>query len=222
MPGGCGIRPGHRAESRWWREELNAMPIREKTLIPGLVGMFIGSALCSVAAAAATPDVQSAQQKPPAVPTVRVASFASPEPSNPSPPVEPVRPVKAWVAPAEGEITSGFGERWGSVHKGVDIANDIGTPIRASSSGTVIDSGPASGYGRWIRIAHRGDVVSIYGHIEESFVVVGQPVRAGQLIAAMGDRGESTGPHLHFQIELSGVAVDPVLFYRGVSTRLTL
>ncbi|MGP4021501.1 M23 family metallopeptidase [Saccharopolyspora sp. 5N708] len=194
------------------------MTIREKTVIGGLVGLLVGSALCSAGAVATALAVQSAQQQhSPAAPD-RVAHLAARSPHDSGSPADP---AKVWVAPAEGEITSGFGERWGSLHKGVDVANDIGTPIRASSAGTVIDSGPASGYGLWIRIAHQRDVVSIYGHIDESLVVVGQQVRAGQLIATMGDRGESTGPHLHFQIEVAGVPVDPVLFYRGAAARLT-
>ncbi|WP_407690533.1 M23 family metallopeptidase [Saccharopolyspora rhizosphaerae] len=99
------------------------------------------------------------------------------------------------------------------MHKGVDIANDIGTPIRAASAGTVINSGPASGYGLWVRVAHPDDTVSTYGHIDSSQVQEGQEVQAGDLIATMGNRGQSTGPHLHFQIEVGGEPVDPVSFY---------
>ncbi|WP_308198001.1 M23 family metallopeptidase [Saccharopolyspora soli] len=194
------------------------MSIREKTVIRGLVSLLGASALCSAGVVAATLAVQGAQQVPPTAAPDRIAQFAAQASRDLGPPVDPAR---MWVAPTAGEISSGFGERWGTVHKGVDIANDIGTPIRASSSGTVIDSGPASGYGLWIRISHQRDIVSIYGHIDESFVEVGQQVRAGQLIATMGDRGESTGPHLHFQVEVSGVPVDPVLFYREVAARLT-
>ncbi|MEB3369409.1 M23 family metallopeptidase [Saccharopolyspora mangrovi] len=106
------------------------------------------------------------------------------------------------------------------MHKGIDIANDVGTPIRAASAGTVIDSGPASGYGLWIRIAHANDTVSTYGHIDSSQVEVGRKVQAGDLIATMGNRGQSTGPHLHFQIEIEGEAVDPVPFY-GEARMLT-
>ncbi|WP_460961654.1 M23 family metallopeptidase [Parasphingorhabdus pacifica] len=101
------------------------------------------------------------------------------------------------------------------MHYGVDIANAIGTPVFAGASGEVIDSGPASGYGRWVRIRHSGDVVTVYGHVHESFVEVGQRVERGQRIAAIGNRGQSTGPHLHFQLEVSGEPVDPADFYEA-------
>ena len=118
-----------------------------------------------------------------------------------------------WVAPTWGELSSGFGMRWGEMHEGVDIANDLGTPIRAASAGTVVDSGPASGYGLWIRIDHGRGVVTTYGHVHETRVGVGQKVESGRTIATLGSRGNSTGPHLHFQIDVSGKAVDPVAFY---------
>lgn len=127
---------------------------------------------------------------------------------TPPPEAEP-----SWTAPAAGRLSSEFGSRWGAMHLGVDITNAIGTPVLAAADGTVIDSGPASGYGLWVRVRHEGDVVTVYGHVQESSVHVGQNVRRGQRIAAMGDRGRSTGPHLHFQLEVSGKAVDPVVFY---------
>jgi murein DD-endopeptidase MepM/ murein hydrolase activator NlpD len=121
------------------------------------------------------------------------------------------RAAEAWVNPATGRVTNGFGNG----HRGVDIANAVGTPIYAGSGGTIISSGPASGYGLWVRIQHPNNVITIYGHINESLVQVGQPVAAGQQIATMGNRGYSTGPHLHFQVEAGGRAVDPFDFYRS-------
>ena len=126
----------------------------------------------------------------------------------------------AWVAPAAGTISSRFGTRWGSFHKGVDIANDVGTPIRAGSSGTIISSGPASGYGLWVRVEHPDNTISVYGHIDSSNVKVGQQVGAGEQIARMGNRGNSTGPHLHYQIEVGGNPVDPERFYADRGARL--
>lgn len=143
-------------------------------------------------------------------------SYRAAGPTAPVPAIEKGAPAvdpAPWVAPTWGEISSLFEMRWGEMHKGVDIANNLGTPIRAASSGTVIDSGPASGYGLWIRIDHGNGVVSTYGHINESYVQVGQKVESGQPIAALGNRGNSTGPHLHFQIEIGGVPVDPIQFY---------
>ena len=87
--------------------------------------------------------------------------------------------------PTDGILTSGYGMRWGSLHAGVDLANAIGTPILAVMDGTVIDSGPASGYGNWIRIKHDDGSMSVYGHMETLDVKVGERVKAGQKIAGM-------------------------------------
>ena len=114
------------------------------------------------------------------------------------------------VVPAEGRFTSGFGVRDGVPHKGIDLANAIGTPIVATADGVVIDAGPASGFGLWVRVRHVDGTVSTYGHVDRFVVRVGQVVSAGQLIALMGNRGESTGPHLHFEITPpGGTQVDP-------------
>ncbi|WP_409496855.1 M23 family metallopeptidase [Amycolatopsis sp. cmx-11-12] len=119
-----------------------------------------------------------------------------------------------WTIPTSGTCTSKFGYRGSEFHKGLDIGTPIGTPILAANSGTVISSGPASGYGLWVRIQHRDGIVTIYGHNDHNLVREGQSVQAGQPIAAVGNRGASTGAHLHLQIEANGQAVDPVEFYR--------
>ena len=112
--------------------------------------------------------------------------------------------------PASGTFTSGFGPRWGSFHSGIDIANALGTPIYAAMAGTVIDSGPAQGYGNWIRIRHDDGSITVYGHMQTLAVSVGQRVAAGEYIAGMGSLGFSTGSHLHFEIWPDGAnAVDP-------------
>lgn len=124
------------------------------------------------------------------------------------------------VRPAEGAYTSGYGMRWGTLHGGVDIANVEGTSILAVEDGTVIDSGPAQGYGQWIRIRHEDGSISVYGHMQSLYVAVGEQVHAGQEIAGMGSLGFSTGSHLHFEIWPDGAtAVDPApwLAARGIS-----
>lgn len=125
----------------------------------------------------------------------------------------------AVVRPAQGRLTSTYGARGGSVHYGVDIANSIGTPILAAMAGEVIDSGPASGFGLWVRLQHDGGLITVYGHINESLVSVGQTVGAGEQIATMGNRGQSTGPHLHFEVHQDGSKIDPLpwLRSRGIS-----
>ena len=125
-----------------------------------------------------------------------------------------------FVKPAEGTFTSGFGSRWGTTHYGVDIANRIGTPILAVTDGTVIEAGPASGFGLWVRIQHDDGTVSVYGHVDSFSVHEGQRVKAGEQIARMGNRGYSTGPHLHFEIwDATGRKLNPApwLADRGIS-----
>ncbi|WP_426706095.1 M23 family metallopeptidase [Corynebacterium auriscanis] len=122
--------------------------------------------------------------------------------------------------PAEGSFTSPFGPRWGTMHNGVDIANAIGTPILAVEDGLVIDSGPASGFGNWIRIQHGDGTITVYGHMATLDVKVGQKVTAGQKIAGMGSEGFSTGSHLHFEVHPNGggpIDPQPWLAERGIS-----
>ena len=129
-----------------------------------------------------------------------------------------VRPM--FVMPTKGVWTSGFGYRWGVLHAGIDIANSIGTPIQAASDGVVIDVGPTAGYGAWVKLRHSDGTVTLYGHINTWLVSVGERVMAGDQIATMGNRGNSTGPHLHFEVLVNGQnRIDPVpwLAQRGLS-----
>ena len=123
-----------------------------------------------------------------------------------------------FVLPAIGAFTSGFGSRWGTFHAGIDIAAPIGTPIYAVASGTVIDAGPAQGFGLWVRIRHDDGTITVYGHMYDFFVSVGERVPAGMQIARMGNRGDSTGPHLHFEVIQQGQHIDPAawLAQRGL------
>ncbi len=125
-----------------------------------------------------------------------------------------------FVMPTKGIFTSGFGYRWGVLHAGIDLANSIGTPIHAVSDGVVIDAGPTAGYGMWVKIRHADGTVTLYGHVNTTLVRVGERVMAGDQIATMGNRGNSTGPHLHFEVLLGGSQrIDPVpwLAKRGLS-----
>ncbi|OJY54433.1 MULTISPECIES: M23 family metallopeptidase [unclassified Pseudonocardia] len=115
------------------------------------------------------------------------------------------------VRPVAGIITSNFGARWGTTHYGLDIANSVGTPIRSVADGVVIDAGPASGFGLWVRVRLEDGTTTVYGHINRYLVRTGQRVRAGQVIAEVGNRGISTGPHLHFEvIDARGNRLDPL------------
>jgi murein DD-endopeptidase MepM/ murein hydrolase activator NlpD len=125
-----------------------------------------------------------------------------------------------FVMPTKGVFTSGFGYRWGALHGGIDIANSIGTPIVAAADGVVTDAGPTAGFGAWVKIRHADGTVTLYGHVNTWNVSVGQRVWAGDQIATIGNRGNSTGPHCHFEVLLNGTdRIDPVpwLAKRGLS-----
>lgn len=108
----------------------------------------------------------------------------------------------ATVPDGGGNVSSPYGEnRVGYSHGGIDCTGGMGSPIKAAQAGEVIDAGPASGFGQWVRIRHADGTVAIYGHMETIDVSVGQQVNAGDVIATVGSRGESTGPHLHFEMD---------------------
>ncbi|MGH3520345.1 MAG: M23 family metallopeptidase [Haloechinothrix sp.] len=123
--------------------------------------------------------------------------------------------------PTVGVLTSMFGARWGGSHYGIDIAGPIGTPIYSVADGTVLEAGSASGFGLWVRIQHDDGTVTVYGHMNSYSVSAGQQVKAGEQIAEIGNRGQSTGPHLHFEVWQGdgGMKIDPIgwLNARGVS-----
>ena len=118
---------------------------------------------------------------------------------------------QAFVRPALGRLTSLFGARWGVTHYGVDIANAIGTPIYSLTDGVVVESGPATGFGMWVVVRHPDGERTVYGHVNRSYVSVGQEVRAGERIADIGNRGFSTGPHLHLEVwAADGTKLNPI------------
>ena len=127
-----------------------------------------------------------------------------------------------YVAPTYGRVSSCYGARWGVTHFGVDIAAPLGTPIYAAHSGVVQRAGAATGFGLAVYIRGDDGVVTVYGHVNRYFASVGERVSAGEQIAEVGNRGQSTGPHLHFEVHPSGQMyggqVDPVpwLNARGV------
>ena len=117
--------------------------------------------------------------------------------------------------PARGEVSSPYGLRWNGsdFHPGIDIANDMGTPIVATADGTVTTAGwNAGGYGNMVVIVHVNCVTTRYGHAMQVVVSAGQHVRRGQIIAYMGSTGFSTGPHVHYEVRINGQAVNPVSY----------
>jgi len=119
------------------------------------------------------------------------------------------------IWPASGTVTSEFGEvRITHIHKGIDITNNTGTPVRATANGTVIAVGTSGNFGKRIMIYHGTDengttYVTIYAHLSEFKVEVGEKVSQGDLIGLMGNTGVSTGTHLHYEIRLNGTPINP-------------
>ena len=111
-----------------------------------------------------------------------------------------------------GPITSGFCERrsYEACHPGIDIAVPTGTPIRAAASGRVAIAGWVGGYGNYTCIQHSASLSSCYGHQSRLGVSVGQQVSQGQVIGYSGSTGNSTGPHLHFEVRINGSVVNPM------------
>ena len=122
--------------------------------------------------------------------------------------------------PLEGRVTSTFGERLdpfngeGAFHSGVDIAAIYGSPVRASGDGDVTGAVMGAGYGREVTIDHGHDVVTVYGHLSEIAVVPGQHVTRGQVVGYVGQSGRSTGPHLHYEVRVHNVPVNPHKYLR--------
>ncbi|WP_408103982.1 M23 family metallopeptidase [Tolypothrix campylonemoides] len=126
----------------------------------------------------------------------------------------PSTSATGYMWPAKGVLTSGFGPRWGRMHKGIDIANGVGTPIYAAAEGVVERAGwNNGGYGYLVDIRHSDGSLTRYGHNSRILVQPGQTIQQGQQISAMGSTGFSTGPHLHFEVHPSGKgAVNPIAF----------
>ncbi|MGB5596164.1 MAG: LysM peptidoglycan-binding domain-containing M23 family metallopeptidase [Crocosphaera sp.] len=118
------------------------------------------------------------------------------------------------IWPSKGVLTSGFGPRWGRMHKGIDIAAPVGTPIMASAPGEVISAGwNSGGYGNLVKVRHPDGSITLYAHNSRILVRRGQKVDQGQQIAEMGSTGYSTGPHLHYEIHANGRgAQNPMAF----------
>ncbi|WBU59449.1 DUF5930 domain-containing protein [Paracoccus albus] len=111
--------------------------------------------------------------------------------------------------------TSGFGPRWGRVHKGIDLAGPTGTPVLATGDGVVKFAGRQSGYGNIIIVEHALGTETRYAHLSKIRVQAGQKVSRGSQIGDMGNTGRSTGPHLHYEVRVNGEAVNPMSFIKA-------
>jgi murein DD-endopeptidase MepM/ murein hydrolase activator NlpD len=120
--------------------------------------------------------------------------------------------ASGFIWPVNGSVVSGFGMRWGRLHEGIDIAASTGTPIWAAAAGTVIHAGWLGGYGNLVVVDHGNGLATAYAHASAILVAVGQQVAQGETVSLVGSTGNSSGPHLHFEVRVNGVAVDPLLY----------
>lgn len=168
-------------------------------------------AAAAQAAAAQAAAAQAAQAS-----RARPAAPGAPAPQAPAAPPPAVSSGSGWLWPVSGPITSLFGWRTNPIygdrrfHAGIDIAASTGTPIAATRDGVVLFAGWSGGYGNLVVIGHAGNVASAYAHQSQILVSPGQFVSRGQTIGLVGSTGNSTGPHLHFEIRENGNPVDPL------------
>lgn len=129
--------------------------------------------------------------------------YPVPEPDDATP------SAAGFVWPTNGVVSSPYGPRWGRMHEGIDIAAPAGRPIRAAKAGLVITAALEGAYGNLVVIDHGNGETTRYGHMSAFAVVQGQTVAIGQVIGLIGSTGRSTGNHLHFEIRINGVSMDP-------------
>lgn len=116
----------------------------------------------------------------------------------------------AYIMPVEDYVfTSSYGPRWGRAHEGIDLAVSTGTEVSAAAEGVVIQSGWNGGYGISIYVDHGNGIITRYGHLSQAYAQVGRKVKQGEIIGLSGNTGNSTGPHLHFEIRIGDESVNP-------------
>ncbi len=127
------------------------------------------------------------------------------------------------IWPVAGRLTGAFGSRMdpfsgeGAFHTGVDISAPPGTPVRATADGVVLQASWEGGYGLMVAVDHGGGVSTKYAHLSRCFVQTGQAVRLGQIVGAVGATGRVTAPHLHYEVRIGGVPVNPYSYHLAKS-----
>lgn len=211
--------PFGRASERQRRTTPNLVSVQQTPARPALPQPTVASRPQTTTVTAPTPT--AVQPIAPPVPVKVARSIVSPPlPSNldlpPLPNSDRFLPslTTNFIWPARGVLTSGFGPRWGRMHRGIDIAAPIGTPIYAAAAGVVTYSQwNSGGFGNLVEIRHADGTLTLYAHNHRNLVRVGQYVEQGQQIAEMGSTGRSTGPHVHFEVHPQGRgAVNPMIF----------
>jgi murein DD-endopeptidase MepM/ murein hydrolase activator NlpD len=142
------------------------------------------------------------------------AVVAAPPPAPPAPVFAAApAPTYGFIWPVGGPLNSRFGPRWGSFHSGIDIGAPTGTAVAAAGSGQVVLTVYGDyGYGNYIGVRHADGSQTLYAHLSAIYVSLGQYVGQGEVIGAVGCTGWCTGSHLHFEVKIGGVAVDPLAY----------
>jgi murein DD-endopeptidase MepM/ murein hydrolase activator NlpD len=140
------------------------------------------------------------------------ASAASPPPAPKRDTVTATVP-SLWPLEVEGYVTRGSADSsdYSGPHPGLDIAVPVGTPVRAAGGGKIVEVGDDAKYGKFVRMEHRDGFETLYAHASQILVKLGQRIPSGRTIALSGNSGQSTAPHLHFEVRQGGAAVDPML-----------
>ena len=206
-----------------------------RAVAPAVVG-FIAAVVGLVIATGSTAEARAFATRPAAVsvpePSSAVANMADPaeiaqainavDPQHRQTPARASRsaaraPLHRWVRPNYGPLSSPFGYRWGRLHAGIDLAGPYGSPILAATDGCITYAGPEAGYGEVMKITDWDGTETLYGHMS-AFVKTSGCVKAGQEIARVGAAGDATGAHLHFEVHVGGVPINPIPFLakRGV------
>lgn len=154
------------------------------------------------------------------------ASWKALDKNGPDAPVEPtVVSIPSIMPVNNSRMSSGFGMRSHPVrggrrmHKGIDLAAPTGTPVYATADGMVTLARSGRGYGLYIKLDHGAELETRYAHLSRIAVAVGERVRKGEVIGYVGSTGWSTGPHLHYEVRVDGVAVNPIPYMKGTQAQ---
>lgn len=164
------------------------------------------------------PRATAVRQVAPAAALVAAPPTPTPDrkPAPRPPPEEPAPKVKLsktrFIWPVDGVLYSRFGIRNGTQHDGIDISAPRGTPVVAADDGHVLYAGVQRGYGNIVLVKHVDELITIYAHNEVNLVETGQRVKAGQVLAKVGQTGRATGPHLHFEVRQKRLPRNPLFF----------
>lgn len=184
------------------------LAVGQELLIPG--------ATAAVDVDAPPPSGTTARPPEPKRPAEVKTASAQPRAEEPGPP-DPRKGTLSW--PLRGVLYGRFGKKGKEPHDGVDLAAPAGTPVKTAAPGKVLYAGEQRGYGLLVIVEHQGELMTLYAHNRDLRVKTGQQVRAGQVIATVGNSGRTSGPHLHFEVRKNGMPVDPMIYLGPVPPR---